>query len=271
MILDLKDTTTWDPVISKGLKSILGHSYPDTLNKNAETILYTDSDSEAYDLFSDYISKEDIRKIIKNKVCQNFTEVLVYHACRPTQTNDYYKKGIVPLSSLEAQQNFRNYFKSYVSHKDIDTAITEVSLKTIEGMTYALLDDRDFLEHCGHYLIYGSEYQNSLVINLPGATEQTRDILKGIGKATVFICRLPFSSVTDLDYLVPMMLADHFYRIAHKQKDVNIINYSIALNEKISPDAIVRHYHPIRIKDPFKNRAIWNDEKMGYEYDKPND
>lgn len=177
----------------------------------------------------------------------------------------------MPLYPLEVQQNFRNYFNAYASHKDIDSAISAVSLNTIDGVTHVLLDDRDFIENCGHYLIYGSEYQNSLVIQLPGASENTQDILKGIGKATVFVCRLPFSSVTDLEYLISMMLADHYYRIAHKQEHVNIINYTIILNEAISPNAIIRHYHPVRIKDPLKNQAIWNDETMEYEYDNPND
>jgi hypothetical protein len=107
MILDLKDATTWDPIISKELLSILGNSYTSILKKNAESILYTDSDSEACDLFSSYISKKDIRKKVKNEVCQNFTEVFAYHGCRPIQTADYYEREIVPLSPLEAQQNFQ--------------------------------------------------------------------------------------------------------------------------------------------------------------------
>lgn len=40
MILDLKDATTWDPIISKGLLSILGNSYTSILKK-MQKVFYT--------------------------------------------------------------------------------------------------------------------------------------------------------------------------------------------------------------------------------------
>lgn len=171
----------------------------------------------------------------------------------------------MPLSPIEIQQQFRDYFSFYASDEDIDTAIAAVSIKTRDGFVHAALDDRDFIEKCGHYLIYGSEYLNCLSINLPSASEHTRDILKKIGKATVFVCRLPFSEVTDLNYLVPLLMADHFFRIAYDRNEVNRIDYTITLQKTIPVGAIVRHYYPIRIKDPFKHYAVWNDEIMEYE------
>lgn len=166
---------------------------------------------------------------------------------------------------MEVQQQFRENFSLYASHEDIDTAITAVSIETRDGVVHAVLDDRDFEETCGHYLIYGGEYQNCLVLHLPGASERMRDILKKIGKATVFVCRLPFSEVTGLERLVPFMMADHFFRIAHNRNEVNTIDYTITRKSTIPPDSILRHYNPIRIKDPYNNFAVWNDEIMEYE------
>ena len=114
-------------------------------------------------------------------------------------------------------------------------------------------------------MIYGGEYQNCLAIRLPGTSEHTRDKLKQFGNATIFVCRLPFSYVTDLEYLASSMIADHCFRIAHNREDVCEIDYTITLEETISPDAIVRHYCPTRIKDPYKGYAVWNDIKMEYE------
>ena len=265
MILDLKDATIWDPIVSKALMSILGNSYPDTLNKNAEKVPYRDSDSEACSLFFEHTSRESVREAVKKEIVLNFKEVLAYHACRPSRVDDYYENGIVPLSPIEAQRKFREYFSAYVSNEDIDKAIASVPFVTRDSVVHAVLDDRDLVDGCGHYLIYGAEYQNCLAIHLPGASQSTRDILKRIGKATIFVCRLPFSTVTDLEYLVPLMMADHFFRMAHKRHDVNIIDYTVTLEEAIPPDAIIRHYCPIRIKDPYKYRAVWDDENMEYE------
>jgi hypothetical protein len=109
-----------------------------------------------------------------------------------------------------------------------------------------------FVESGGHYLIYGSEYHQALVVHLPGASEYTRDILKKFGRATIFICRLLFSEIYDLQHLASRMIADHFYRIAHNLQDVSAIDYTLTLRRKIPPSSIVRHYCPAKIKDPFK-------------------
>ena len=61
-------------------------------------------------------------------------------------------------------------------------------------------------------------------------------------------------------------MADDFFRIAYARNEgVNLINYTITLQKTIPVDAIVRHYYPIRIKDPLKHYAVWNDEIMEYE------
>lgn len=265
MILDLKNATSWDTIVDKGLEIILGHSYSDTVKKNAEKVQYRDSETEACNLFAEQTSRERLIEAVTNEISNNFNEVLVYHACRTNRVNDYYKNGIVPLSPIEAQEQFRDCFSDHVSQDDIDTAIAAVSLKTRDEVVHAVLDGRVFIDSSGHYLIYGGEYQNSLSINLPGASELTRDILKGIGKATVFVCRLPFSTVTNLESLASFMMSDYFFRIAHNRNEVNVIDYTVTLKETISPDAIVRHYCPIRIRDPYKQYAVWNDETMEYE------
>jgi len=266
MIFDLKDATIWDPIVCNVMKNALGNFYHSKLKKNVKKIPYRDSDTEALELFLGVASREILKEEIKKEICQNFKETFAYHACRPIRVDDYYENGIVPLSPLEVQKQFRDYFSAYVSHKDIDAAIAAVPLDTRERVVHVVLDDRDFIDGCGHYLIYGGEYQNCLAIHLPGASERTRDMLKKIGKATVFVCRLPFSTVTDFDYLIPLMMADHFFRVAHERVDVNSVDYTITLKEPIPPSAIVKHYCPIKIKDPYKNQFIWNDETMKYEY-----
>ncbi|MCE5276353.1 MAG: hypothetical protein LLG43_14610 [Deltaproteobacteria bacterium] len=265
MIFDLKDATVWDPVIGEGLRTILGNSYFNILKKNADKIRYRDSDSEACNLFCERASREKIRAEVIKVISHHFKEVMVYHACRPKQVYDYYEKGIIPLSPIQVQKQFRDNFSTYVSNEDIDAAIAAVSLDTRDGVVHVVLDDRAFVDSSGHYLIYGSEYQICLSINLPGAPQRMRDILKSFGKATVFVCRLPFSTVTDLEYLVPRMMADHFFRIAHNCDEVSTIDYTVSLSEAISPNAIIRHFCPIRIKDPYKYYAVWNDETMEYE------
>lgn len=265
MNFDLKTPSTWDQVVRRGLQSVLGPTYLDKVANNAGKIKYRDSEDEGCTLFHDIASKQQLIARVTKELTSSFTQVFTYHACRPTDINSYYNNGILPLSLPKAQKQFREMFRQYASEEAIETAIAEASTETRDGVVHVVLDDRIFIEDCGHYLIYGGEYQNCLVISLPGASEYTRDLLKKSGRATVFVCLLPFSKLRkDLKHLVPLLLADHFYRVAHGRKDVNLIDFTLFMKRKIPSRAIVKHYSPVRIRDPFK-RLVWNDEAMEYE------
>jgi hypothetical protein len=265
MILDYKKAKSWDSVVSNKLVEILGDSYPYRIKENAESIICRYSDSEACSLFIEHASREEIRDTVIEGLVSNFDEVITYHACRPARVDDFYEKGLKPLTPVEIQQQFREYFSQYASQEEITKAIESVSLITRNGVVHVVLDDRHFIETCGHYLIYGSEYQNCLTISLPGASEYTRDILKTIGKATVFVCRLPFAYIDDLEYLASSMISDHCFRIAHNHLEVCEIDYTITIDDTIQPKNIIKHYCPEKIKDPYKHFSVWNDRLMAYE------
>lgn len=262
MKLDYKSASTWDSIVAGRLTDVLGQSYSERIKENAESIIYRDSDSEACNLFIDCAGKEQIRKNVIEGLASNFNEVIVYHACRPEKIEDYYQFGIKPLCPEEVQKQFRKNFSPYATQEEINKAIESLPLDTRDGVVHVVLDDREL---SGHYLIYGGEYQNCLSIHLPGASETTRDILKNLGKATVFVCRIPFSFVDDIEYLASSMIADHCFRIAHNREDVCEIDYTITIDGTISPNNIIGHYCPEKIEDPYKHGRVWNDALMAYE------
>lgn len=263
MILNLKDETSWEPIVRKKLHEILGPSYRHTLIENADKIKYRDSEEEACGLFSHKISRKELVNDLMQEFSRNFSKVTAYHGCRAERVSSYYQNGIIPLSPFEAQTNFRKLFSFVASLEDIDKAIASVSTETREGAVYTVLDDRVFYESSGHYLIYGGEYLYCLAISLPGH-RKNGDVLKKRGKATVVVCNLPFSLIPDLEELARFMLADCFFRMAHNRDEVFISNFGIIMWEKIHPKFIVDHFHPPQIIDPF-NRKVWNDEQMSYE------
>ena len=75
MILDLKDVTSWDTIVGKGLGAILGYSYSDTVKKNAAKIQYRDSESEAYNIKTAYRSicpvRQNVRGIFSRELKSN--------------------------------------------------------------------------------------------------------------------------------------------------------------------------------------------------------
>lgn len=265
MILDLKDETSWEPIVRRKLHEILGSSYFRTIKANADKIKYRDCEEAACNLFLHKISREELLRDLMQEFSKYFSWVIAYHGCRAERVGSYYENGIIPLSPFEAQSKFRKLFQPVASSEDIDKAIASVSTETREGAVYTVLDDRVFYESSGHYLIYGGEYLYCLAIHLPGY-RKNGDILKNQGKATVIVCKLPFSLIPDLEDLTRFILADYFFRIAHKRDEVFISHFGIYFfREKIHPKFVVAHYHPARISDPFNHRAVWNDEQMIYE------
>ena len=265
MIFDYKNAKNWDPILYKELASILGDSYSDKIKKNSSTIRYNDSDDEGCSLFSNLASRKQINNVVKNAISNNFNKLKVYHACRADNVNRYYKNGLMPLTPVKAQQVFRDCCCSFAPQEDIDTAINSVPVGNREGRVHVCLDDRVFIERSGQYLIYGSEYICCLAFHLPQQSKKAHGILRSNGKATVLICHLPFSVIAKyLNSLVSIMIADHFFRIANSINDVHVIDFPIDFSQ-IQPENIIEHYFPVRIKDPYKPFAIWNDELMKYE------
>lgn len=265
MILNFKDDTTWKPLISKALSDILGNCYTTTIINNADQIKYRDSIEEACSLFHHIISEEKLIDVVSQVVLESYTEIFTYHACRTNNVNSYYENGIIPLAPPEAHAEFREKFCSIASQQEIDSAIAAVSTQTREGVVHTAVDDRVFFESSGHYLIYGGEYLHCLAVHLPGDPQKHRDILKEHGKATVLVCKLPFSVLSEIDCLVQFMLADHFFRIAHSRDEVIVLDHTIFMSENIQPKYIVSHYHPTRIVDTFMRRMIWNEQLKKYE------
>ncbi len=264
MILNLKDESSWEGIVRNILNKILEPSYVRIVAENADEIKYQDNEEEACNLFAHKISRKKLTKGVMREVSRNFTDVIAYHACRVDQVATYYENGIIPLSPIDTQSTFRNQFKSYASQEEIEKAIAEVSTKTRAGVTHVVLDDRVFYKFSGHYLIYGSEYFQCLAVRLPGDEQTLRDMLKENGRATVFVCKLPFSLISNLERLVQFMLADHFFRIAHTSDEVGIFDYTITITGHIKREFIIDDYRPTKILDPFCD-CVWNDERMNYE------
>ena len=270
MLLDWKKRESWENVITSALSENLGKDYAEIIKANAKKIQCRDDHEDVCDLFANKTNSDDIIKSVIKQLKDSITTVQAYHACRTKDVDSYYQNGLIPLNLRNIQKLFLEIFckpGGVFSREEAETAILAVSTETIENVTHIMLDDRFFIERCGHYLIYGSEYLNCLSVYLPGGGEHTRDVLKNLGRATVFTCQVPFVWIkaSGLLSLASRMIAEHAYCLAHNKADVIRLNLTITVSGKIPPEMICSHHHPERICDPYKQRRIWNDTKLFYE------
>lgn len=168
-----------------------------------------------------------------------YTHFRAFHACRPLQINDYLKNGINPICYDSARQDVKDRIVcDYVSE---EKALTKFERKwsdfeDMHKQVWLQMNKNLLLEGASHYLIYGSEFINSLAMSL-----SCRDRLKHIGIPTIFYCDIPKRDIN------PKTLSNI-------QDGINKgYTYDIGISVKnVNPSNITDYEHPTkRLVDPY--------------------
>jgi len=136
-----------------------------------------------------------------------------------------------------------------------------------EGYVYFGLDDRFLIDHCGHYLIEGSEYLQGLASFIERETGgELKSELRRYGKPTIFEVRIPLSAIqeSELKELAFDLLHTWAYNLAHNSSHSYKLDFGIELDQGLPPDHIIGHYYPGEIPDPSNGYKIYcfqNDSK----------
>lgn len=102
------------------------------------------------------------------------------------------------------------------------------------------VDKEILLTDSGHYLIYGSEFINTLAMVLG-----CRDELKNIGIPTIFICNIPLQDIGSS-------------QISSIEQEINRYSDDISIYvDEIKPKNIIDHEHPKEIPDPYYGFSIY--------------
>src|SRR5205085_5151702 len=113
----------------------------------------------------------------------------------------YYERGLVPLDTQAAAALAKELFLSgafpELNQTLLDEAMARVGTDTRVGRVYFELDEQLLVEDCGHYLLYGSEYILGIAAELEsGQDRDYRQLLKGMGKPTIFVCDVPWRLIS---------------------------------------------------------------------------
>lgn len=174
-----------------------------------------------------------------NFTADEYTHLRAFHACRPLKISDYQNNGITSISYQSALQDVKERVVcSYVSAEE---AISEFkkewsNLKSIHKRVWLQMNKEELLRMSSHYLIYGSEFINTLAMNLG-----CRNNLKQIGFPTIFYCDIP---IEDIDW-------QDLYDIQYHFNNYYIYNLCFPV-DKVLPQNIVTYEHPTeRLVDPY--------------------
>lgn len=169
----------------------------------------------------------------------DYTHLRAFHACRPLRLEDYLKNGINPINYKSAIKDVKDRIVSNsISLKEAVAKLND-EWKKFDDMhkrVWLQMNKNILLGEASHYLIYGSEFINSLSLQL-----FCRERLKYIGIPTIFHCDIPLE---DIDIV---LLNDIQNNINNNHK--NDISLSV---EKVEPNNIVNYEHPeMKMINPF--------------------
>jgi hypothetical protein len=205
------------------------------------------------------IGEGELEGELTRRLTKYYSAVRSYHAGCPRDVSSYYEKGLMPLDPVAAASTFKNHFLGgdfpELNESNLDAVIRETSLETIEGRICFNIDERFLIEHCGHYLLYGSEYAVGLAASLCEAgSRDYRKCLKNVGVPTMFICDVPWGLISDgtKSSLTRTFTAEVFRHIKTPSYRPTMIDFGFSIRRRLPPSQIVGHYHPAGVRDPIE-------------------
>ncbi|MGY6770896.1 hypothetical protein [Komagataeibacter sp. NFXK3] len=205
------------------------------------------------------------KDLLGSRLRQEYRAFRVGHATRTNDLSSFYKHGLRFLRAGEIEDRARSIFlngQSLDATEDrLQKAIDDLHARDTpggrEGHLYFCANERSLITRSGgsgHYLIYGSEYLYCLGMRM-ASTWETKRLLKGIGRPTMFVCDIPmaFIPASTLQEFAGIIIAHLFCELVDELNSDALhssAGSALSLAVDISADHIVGHYHPQKIYDP---------------------
>lgn len=192
--------------------------------------------------------------LIASDFTRTFETIRTYHACRPVDVGRYLRYGLELSRAENIKAEALILFTSLgVTEAEIDRVCASDGLCDRAGVCFLSLDDREFADLCGHYLIYGSEWLQGIAAKLHSDYgDRPRYILRERGIPTIFEIDLPVELVGPdiLKELARNMLATLFEYYGRFPRATPCIDFTFTIRKPVPASQICNHTHPACIRDP---------------------
>jgi hypothetical protein len=199
--------------------------------------------------------------VVRSLLMNHYAGVQVYHACRPERVESYYEDGLKVLNRESVFAKARDVFLS-AEFPDLDEQALSDACSTVsdidDGRSFVALDHRDFVEYCGHYMIYGSETLCGIAASLGRGTGQDyRQVLKQVGIPTLFRLCLPFAAISDA-YLADLVEAiRREIRPVRRGREPARIDFTFRVKGALPAACVLDHSHPTISRDPLLGMSTY--------------
>lgn len=204
----------------------------------------------------------DIKAFTAARLLERFDFIRACHATRTADVSAYYRHGLLPLDPSLVHARAAEIFLAgdfpELNAAHLDAAITDVGSDLRAGRVWFEANERDLVEHCGHYLLYGGEYLIALAAHLPRGRDY-RQALKAFGRPTMFVCDIPLDMMgwptlmefagCALESLFENLLDADYAPDLHR-------GAGFCVHRALGPEYIVGHYHLAKVRDPLQGFRV---------------
>ncbi|ACK55085.1 hypothetical protein Tmz1t_2349 (plasmid) [Thauera aminoaromatica] len=253
-----EDAQTWMAKVERLLPAIFNDSVVSQLRQEECDDVTTDDLSWLSRLLPGYLSDaHELRSKILEELRSCFTHLAAHHGCRPASLESYTSFGIRPLdaeSALEALiKRVCDDHSPSPTEEELRSASAQVDPRYREGRVFFEASRRHLVEHCGHYLLYGSEYAIGILRNVSSEIDYAQ-LLKLQGRPTLLTCEVPLNWLQwgTLEELTGSLVATYFKRrlepqYMHPQRGEG---FGFEIFRALPPEFIVQVSHPDHVRDP---------------------
>lgn len=175
--------------------------------------------------------------------------VRAFHGCRPVSIESYKEHGIMVsnpavLNDL-AFQIFQNAERIESAIKDLKTNSPSYPDHN-QGKVFFCLTLEEFIEDCGHYLLYGSEYLGAIGFRIGQA-----ETLRRRGRATVVECNIPMTDISGeyIKCLMGEILRVILRKYCLRFPGPNHVDFGFHISRNLDPQNIVGFHFPTGIRN----------------------
>lgn len=250
-IIDWQQPKSWASAVSGWLRPFLNERGIRPLQQMGEQDICWDD--------PDWLNKTqrvlrfEVEYVVKNLAdALSFATARTYHGCRTVDAGCYHRGGIRRNDPAVLADEVRRIVREEDRLARLRPVI-EQRLHDFDhaerdtGRLYLVMDDRGLTNSAGHYLLYGSEWIQSVL------GFEAHEALRQRGVPTVLAVDLPLSMVTshEREQLAETLLQEWTRIKVNKPDWVPELDFTFCLREDIPGAMIVGHFHPNVICDPF--------------------
>lgn len=252
-----EDAENWTGELERLAPVVCNPSIIERLLRNPPELITEDDLGWLGCLMPDHLRyTDDLRYEVFARLRSSFTHFSAYHGCRPLDLRSYQEAGITPLDTAAAHESLVRracgVSASAPTEGQVRSACARANVTNEEGRVFFEANGRFLVDHCGHYLLYGSEYAVHILRSISDGSDYAQ-LLKLQGQPTLLKCYVPLDWLPE--WAQAELASNLIARYFNMKLDPGYVDprrddaFGFAIFRTLPPELIVEISHPENIRD----------------------